>query len=286
MNERESFEPDEVSQEVFLRVLREAVGALEHARVPALIMGGIASAVLGRDRRTHDIDFLIYEKDAKRALAALGEAGFRTQETDPDWLYKGIKHGVLVDLIFRSSNEVVLDEEMLARAYCEEFHGQPLWLLPPEDLLIAKVLALKEDTPRYWHDALSLVAAGGLDWAYLLRRCEGRERRVLSLLVYAQAEGLPVPDTVIRQLFAQVYTPDEYLVARLQEAFAHDERTDELGIVASVDGGAVVLSGTVSTPYRREAVLTVAREVLDGCPLRDEIVVADLSEPVSTEELP
>lgn len=244
MSAKDPFEPSPVSEKVFLGVLREAVGALGRVHVPALVMGGIASAALGRDRWTYDIDLFIFEKDARTALGALAEAGFRTQQTYPDWLYRGIKRDVLVDLIFCSSGEVVLDEEMLARARYEEFRGEPLRVLPPEDLLVIKVLALTEETPRHWYDALGLIAAGELDWAYLLRRCEGRERHVLSLLVYAQAEGLPVPDTAIRQLIARVYNPDEYLMARLQEAFAHDERTDELGITAWLGGGAVVLCGT------------------------------------------
>jgi hypothetical protein len=285
MTEPDPFEPAEVSQNVFLDILRKAVGALERARVPALVMGGIAAAVLGQDRQTHDIDVFLFPKDAERALVALAEVGFRTQKTYPDWLYKGIKQGVLVDLIFRSSDDIVLDEEMLSRARYEEFHGVPLRVLPPEDLLVIKVLALKKETPHYWYDALGLIAANELEWPYLLRRCEGREGRVLSLLIYAQAEGLPIPDTVIRQLLARVYSADEYLVARLQEAFAHDERTDELGITVSFAGDAVVLSGTVPTPQRRDAVLTVAREVLNGRGLRDEIVVADLSEPHAMEHV-
>lgn len=284
MSANDPFEPAPVSKEIFLGVLRQAVGALELARVPALVMGGIASATLGRDRWTYDIDLFVFEKDARTALSALAEAGFRTQETYPDWLYKGIKQDVLVDLIFRSSGEVVLDEEMLARSRSVQFHGEPLQVLSPEDLLVTKALAHTEETPRHWYDALGLVAAGGLDWAYLLRRSTSREHRMLSLLAYAQSEGLPVPDTVIHQLIEQICMPDDYLVASLQEAFAHDERTDELGITASLSGGAVVLSGTVSTPERRQAVLAVARDVLDGRPLRDEIVVPDLSKPDDTEE--
>jgi hypothetical protein len=90
---------------------------------------------------------------------------------------------------------------------------------------------------------------------------------------------------VIRQLFARVYTPDEYLVARLHEALAHDQRTGELGITASCSGAAAVLSGIVPTPQRREAVLAVVREVLDGRLLRDEIAAAELSKPRRMEQL-
>lgn len=52
----------------------------------------------------------------RRALHALEQAGFATEERDPRWLFKGWKYDVLVDVIFRSWGDVYLDDEMLERA--------------------------------------------------------------------------------------------------------------------------------------------------------------------------
>lgn len=234
MNIKDPFEPVEVAEEVFLDVLSEAVAVLEQHGVPTLVVGGIASATLGRDRWTHDIDLFVRTEDARRGLAALAEAGFRTQETYPDWLFKGIKHGVLVDLIFCASEEVFLDEEMLTRALTRSFHGRRLRVVPPEDLLVIKVLAYKERTPRHWFDALGLVAARDLDWPYLLRRAAGRERRVLSLLVYAQADGLPVPDAVIRALIDRIY---QEIAAAHPSGPNGTKEPGTVGASAPVEGG-------------------------------------------------
>jgi predicted nucleotidyltransferase len=198
--------PDEEHQprgdEDFHQTLDEAIAAMRDADVPFLIIGGIASAVMGRDRGTRDVDLFVRPEDARRALEALESAGFETKVAFPHWLYKGFKRDVLVDVIFRSSKDVLLDDEMLRRAQQREFRGHVLPIAPPEDLLIMKAVAADEDTPRYWYDALGIIAhADGLDWEYLVRR--GRQhgvRRILSLLIYAQSNDLVVPAAPIAEL--------------------------------------------------------------------------------------
>jgi predicted nucleotidyltransferase len=198
--------PDEEHQprgdDDFHLTLDEAITAMRDADVPFLIIGGIASAVMGRDRGTRDVDLFVRPEDARRALEALECAGFETKVAFPHWLYKGFKREVLVDVIFRSSKDVLLDDEMLRRAQEREFRGHMLPIAPPEDLLIMKAVAADEDTPRYWYDALGIIAhADGLDWEYLVRR--GKQhgvRRILSLLIYAQSNDLVVPAAPIAEL--------------------------------------------------------------------------------------
>src|SRR5205823_2840344 len=57
-----------------------AASALEEAGIAYGLMGGLAASVYGRPRATEDIDFLVKPTEAKRALDALGEAGFETEE--------------------------------------------------------------------------------------------------------------------------------------------------------------------------------------------------------------
>src|SRR5437879_9593891 len=110
-----TFEKQNVDKPVFLDVLKEAIDALERADIPFLVIGGVASAVWGRPRYTRDIDVLVRPHDARRALEALREGGFATEETYEHWLYKGVKDDVIVDVLFQSSGGIYLDEEMLER---------------------------------------------------------------------------------------------------------------------------------------------------------------------------
>ena len=64
-----------------------------------------------------------------------------------------------------------------------------------------EALAFGEQTPSYWHEALGIIARGELDWDYVLYRARHGTRRILSLLLYAQSNDLPVPPRAVRELF-------------------------------------------------------------------------------------
>src|SRR5207245_5727001 len=96
----------------FVRVLREAVPAVARAGYAFLVLGGLASSLVGRPRWTHDIDFLVRPDDARDVLEALRGAGFTTEETDPIWIYKAFKNDVMVDVIFMVMGGIYLDDEM------------------------------------------------------------------------------------------------------------------------------------------------------------------------------
>jgi len=197
-----------VDDETFVRVLEEAVRALDEGGVPYVLMGGIGSAAHGRPRWTHDIDFFVRPDDARKALDALAARGFATQETDQHWLYKGLKDDVLVDIIFRSKGDIYLDDDMVSHADERTFKGVRIRTISPEDLLIIKAIVHEENIPHHWHDALSIIsgAADVIDWDYLVHRAKQHgTRRVLSVLLYAQSNDLMVPNSVIHELFDAVF---------------------------------------------------------------------------------
>ena len=78
---------------------------------------------------------------------------------------------------------------------------------------------------------------------------------------------------------------DRYVEARVREALATDERTNELGIEVTVAGGKVHLSGTTATPERKQAITAVARDVLGDRDVVNDVTVPELFEPVTAEEL-
>jgi len=189
----------------FNRTLAATVEAMEESGLRYAFIGGIASGGLGRPRSTHDIDLFVVPEEAELALRALAKKGFRTEKTDPSWLYKGFKDGILVDIIFKSKGEIYFDNEMYRRTIIAEFHGKKLRLVAPEDLLIIKAAAHSELTPNHWHDATALLSHATLDWQYLLKRARRAPRRVLSLLLYAQSNDIGVPNHVISELYNGIF---------------------------------------------------------------------------------
>jgi hypothetical protein len=283
----------EVDEATFMAVLGDAIRVAGGTGLPHAFMGGIASTALGRPRWTHDIDLCVRPQDARAMLAAFADAGYDTEETDQSWLYKATRDGVLVDLIFESTGGIVLDDEMLSRVRQGTFGNLQLNVLGPEDLLVIKAIVHREHRQRHWFDALALVETGELDWPYLLRRAAPSPRRVASLLLYAQTDGLRVPDWVVEALLDQAReqetgadVPDEYLVAHASEALVTDPRTAELELDVSIDGGEVVVTGTVATPERQTAVGEAVAKAVPGREVRNLTAVGDEAADPFVETLP
>jgi predicted nucleotidyltransferase len=185
--------------------LKEAVEAVGQAGYRFLVLGGLASSLVGRPRWTHDIDFLVRPDDARDVLAVLRAAGFTTEETDPVWIYKAFKRDVMVDVIFMVMGGIYLDDEMLSRSIERDYDGLRLRIPSPEDQIVIKGIVHREETSRHWFDALAILGRADLDWDYLLHRARVGARRVLALLIYAQSSDILVPSWVIGRLYEEVY---------------------------------------------------------------------------------
>lgn len=79
--------------------------------------------------------------------------------------------------------------------------------------------------------------------------------------------------------------PPHYLVQRVREALAHDERVSELEIKVKVFGRKVFLTGPVSTKARHEAIDTVLAELLPDHEVHNQTEVARLEAPEQAERL-
>jgi hypothetical protein len=282
----------------FRRVLAEVVGLADASGIPYAVMGGIAASALGRERWTHDIDLFVRPEDAGRLLERFAAAGFSTEERDPEWLFKASRGPVVVDVIFQvavdaAARPIEFDEQMARRVRRAEFLGVQLPVIPPEDLIVIKAVVHKEFRARHWFDALGLIAAGGLDWAYLLRRADAGWLRVLSLLLYARSDGLDVPAQTIDALLAASGvdrsaggSADAHLIAKVQERLVQDPRTAELEVEVSLSGGEVVLTGAVATAERQAALTAAARDVLPGRPVRNLTVAGPPPPGPRVERLP
>ena len=197
----------ESDSRTFYQVLDETVATMNASGIPYVFMGGVASAAHGGHRFTHDIDLFVKHEGADEALIVLAKRGFRTEKTYPEWLYKAFKRRVMIDLIFRSTGPVVLDDEMVEHAVTIDWKGRKLKVLAPEDLFVIKALVMSEHTlamdPRWMrhvYDMLSIVRGCEFDWNYLVKRARQGPRRVLGFLLYAQSLDLSVPNIVIQKL--------------------------------------------------------------------------------------
>jgi hypothetical protein len=78
----------------------------------------------------------------------------------------------------------------------------------------------------------------------------------------------------------------EYLIGRIHQALATDDRTGELELDVRLAGGRIFLTGTVATAERRGAVEEVVREVAPDVEVVNELTVAGDAPPGDEESLP
>jgi predicted nucleotidyltransferase len=182
----------------FPSVLAELVETLNGMQFG--LIGGVASAAYGRPRWTKDIDIFCRAEDAEQILERLAARGFDIERTNPMWIYKAFRDDVQVDVIFKVRSEVYFDEAIAERIRLMKVDGVELPVLAPEDIVVMKAMAVDEESPWHWYDALGILAVVDLDWEYLAMRARKSPNRVLSLLHYAMSIDVPVSLGALRQL--------------------------------------------------------------------------------------
>jgi osmotically-inducible protein OsmY len=79
--------------------------------------------------------------------------------------------------------------------------------------------------------------------------------------------------------------PKQYVIERVRDALAHDTRVAERDVHVRVLGPRLYLQGSVTTPERRDAATTVAREVAADYQVVNELSVVGYTEPADEEHL-
>ena len=157
----------------FLATLKKVAAALQEAGVPFLLGGGMAAWARGGPESGHDLDLMLTQPNAERALQVLDDAGLRTERPPEGWLYKAFDGDVLVDLIFEPSGQSV-DGELFARAEELNVHAVPMQVMSLEDLFVTKLTALREHELDY--EGLVQMARPireQVDWEQVRKRTKG-----------------------------------------------------------------------------------------------------------------
>ena len=134
--------------ERLLETLKRAAGALREADLPFALGGGVAVWAHGGPETEHDLDLFVKPEDAERALEVLAAEGFRPEKPPEGWLYKAWDGDVLVDLIFEPSS-VTIDDDFITSAPLTEVYAVRMRVLRPEDVLVTKLLAMREHDLDY-----------------------------------------------------------------------------------------------------------------------------------------
>jgi predicted nucleotidyltransferase len=177
--------------------LKRAVAALRDRNVPYVLGGGLAIWARGGPESDHDLDFMVKEEDADRALQALVDIGMTPEKPPEGWLYKAFDgNDVMVDLIFHPIGNPVT-EELLARGEELEVKAIAVNVMSTEDVFVSKLLALREHELEYG-SALKLARAvrEQVDWDDVRARTE---HSPFARAFFTIAEGLELVEPVAEQ---------------------------------------------------------------------------------------
>src|SRR5436190_19344968 len=103
-----------------------------------MLGGGMGCWARGGPPSSKDIDLMVKPEDADRALAALRDAGLRTERPPEKWLEKAWDGEVMIDLIYEPSG-LEIDDETLARAELMEVAAMEVGVMALEDILVTKL---------------------------------------------------------------------------------------------------------------------------------------------------
>jgi len=161
----------EATFDELLEAMRTTVEVLQDHEILFALGGGLAAWAHGGPRSEHDVDLIFTPDHAASAVEAMAAAGLRTERPPEGWLYKAWHaNGVLVDLIFEPAGGSYTAEQVEAMPK-KEVAALRIRVLPAEDILASKLLALTEQDPNY-SDVLELARAlrEQMDWTSLQAR--------------------------------------------------------------------------------------------------------------------
>jgi hypothetical protein len=175
--------------DALVNALRAAVPALREAEIPFMLGGSMAVWAYGGPEPTNDLDLMVREEDAERALQALEAAGMRVGHPPEEWLVKAWHDDVLIDLI-HGPRGLPITDEVLARSRVRSLSALRVPVMALEDVLATKLMALTEHSLRY--ESLLQIARAlreQIDWAAVRARTDSSP---FARAFFTLAEGLDI----------------------------------------------------------------------------------------------
>jgi hypothetical protein len=174
-----------------VETMKRASALLRDEGVDHMLGGGLAIWARGGPPSDHDVDFLLREEDADRALDVLASEGFRPEKPPEHWLYKAWDERNLVDLVFHPAGGPIGDAHF-ARATELEVSAHRILVASIDDVLVTKLLAITEQDPDF-RVVLEVARAvrEQVSWRSVKRRTA---ESPFARAFFELAEGLEIAD--------------------------------------------------------------------------------------------
>jgi hypothetical protein len=195
-------------------IYRDVLHGANERGTPFALAGAFALAAYTHHwRDTKDLDLCVQPRDRQAMIDTLNNAEFNDyydqKPYDRAWIFRGVRDGVIVDVIWAMANQrAQVDESWFCPDTLVEARGEEARVISPEVILWDKLYILQRDRSD-WPDAMNLLEAVGdqLDWRNILRRT-GEDAPLLAGLLsvfrwVSPGRARAIPEWVWRQLGLQ-----------------------------------------------------------------------------------
>jgi hypothetical protein len=193
------------------RIYREVIIGARARKIGFAIGGAFAvTTYTGIYRNTKDLDIYVLPEQRFEMIDVLNRLGLQDYHSvlpyDRRWIYRSYQDNIIVDVIWSMANRRMdVDSGWFERSTTVQTRGELIPIVPPEELIWAKLFVLQHDRCD-WPDVFNLFYANGekLDWLHLLNRM-GEDRPVLSAAISIYAWVSPrsassLPDWIWERL--------------------------------------------------------------------------------------
>lgn len=168
-------------------------------RVPYMVIGGVANALIGVPRATLDVDLTVWVADEQlEEFVRQVTQAFPARTANPVACIRELRvlpletaDGIRVDMIF---GQLPYEEEAIRRAEIHTIHGVDVPVCSAEDLILYKLVSERE---KDRNDVRGIIR----------QQCGHLDRRYLDPKVAELARGLDRPD--IQTWYAQCFKEAE-----------------------------------------------------------------------------
>lgn len=160
-------------------LLKEVVSKFDDLNIPYALTGGIGSSFYGQPRTTHDFDLVINLLAGKNQAKKIFNSFIKDYYVSEEAIIGSVLHKTMFNIIHHETGikidcwilkEDAYSLESFKRRRKEKFSGKQIFFLPPEDLILNKLLWYKaSESGRQLTDVYGIIEVrkDNLDLKYL-----------------------------------------------------------------------------------------------------------------------
>jgi hypothetical protein len=173
-----------------LQLFEKILAFLNREQIPYMLSGSMAMSIYVLPRATRDFDFVVHLQplDIPKLLREFGEGFYCDEASIEDAIRRKSMFNIIDHRTGFKADFVVLKDDAFRqkefnRRLLSDFHGNPIWVVTPEDLLLSKLIWIQDyQSSIQMEDIRQLAALPHLDIEYVQNWVHSLQLRTFHLI--------------------------------------------------------------------------------------------------------